>query len=146
LFPSINDQFTIFFFELTVAAGRLKAARRRLSRPLASRLLPAPLRRTMRDRSRGRITRLSVFGYHYWPPVENTIVVVGNHYGVEAGVVEREGPECDPRRLLQRLPPDRDAHASSPQSLFTEPGCEALPECAENRLLLKSGASWKSKN
>src|SRR5215813_4962723 len=39
----------------------------------------------MRDRSRGRITRLSVFGHHYWPPGDNTIVVVGDHYGVEAG-------------------------------------------------------------
>jgi hypothetical protein len=93
--PSFNDQLTIFSFELTVAAGRLNAARRRLSRPPASRLLPAPLRSTMRDRSRGRITRLSVFGYHYWPPGDNTIVVVGDHYGVEAGVVEREGSEMD---------------------------------------------------
>ena len=26
---------------------------------------------------------------------DNTIVVIGNHYGVEAGVVEREGPEVE---------------------------------------------------
>jgi hypothetical protein len=36
LFPFFNDQFNIFFFELTVAAGRLNATRRRLSRQLAS--------------------------------------------------------------------------------------------------------------
>jgi hypothetical protein len=104
----------------------------------------------MRDRSRGRITRLSVFGYHYWPPGDNTIVVVGNHYGVESGVVRLT---CDAlNEILEdcfsdhRLTAMRNNWSYSPQSLLTEPGCEVLPECAENRLLLKSGTSWKSEN
>ena len=49
------------------------------------------------------------FGYHCWPHVEiprswatilaasgnTTIVVIGNHYGVKAGVVGRDGPEIE---------------------------------------------------
>jgi hypothetical protein len=38
------------------------------------------------------------FAYHYWPPGDTTIAVVGDHSGVEVGIIEREGSELDNRR------------------------------------------------
>jgi hypothetical protein len=63
-------------------------------RPRASGVLSASLQRTMRHRSRQRITRLSVFRLLLLAACgDTTIVVIGDQSGIKAGVVEREGPE-----------------------------------------------------
>jgi hypothetical protein len=80
LFPLFNDRFNIFFFELIVGAVRLNGTRRRLSRPPASGLLSASLHRTMRYRSSGRITRLSVFRVPLLAARGDTAIVVARNY------------------------------------------------------------------